>query len=267
MAKRRKVFETIAFVGDLHCGSYEGLWPEEEINGKSARYIATRYVNQCFDHFVKTIPDLDLLIFMGDIIDGRQRKSDSTGIYTSDLSEQTDGAIEVVRPLVKKAKKVIRIWGTPYHEGFHGALKAFDKEFDVGLVDQVLNLELTPGNILNVAHHPTGGAGIYKGTALDKEAVWSSVAEQEKKVPGARWIVRGHRHFWGMQETSNKVVIINPCFQLPNGWAKKANLWRFQPDLGAVLMRSEKTHPFGYRFTPYLYDVPMPKVYKPEDIK
>jgi hypothetical protein len=266
--KRRPRLEKIAFVGDIHCGSFEGLWPEEDIgNLKSARYISTRYLNSCFKHLVDNWPDLDLLVLMGDLIDGQQRKSESTGIYTADLGEQVDGAIKVLEPLIKKSRSVTRVWGTPYHEGYHNILGKFDKTYDVKLVKQVLNIELLDGAILNVAHHPSGESAMYRGTQLDKEAIWSSVAAQEGKISsGTRWIVRAHRHFYGHQETAKKAVLCVPCFQMPTAHAIKKNYFRFQPDIGAVIMSADETHPFGYRFTPYLFDIPMPKVYCPGEL-
>jgi hypothetical protein len=267
LMNKRSKFEKIGFIGDIHCGSYEGLWPKDLVPSKHNRYTSTRYLNECFDHLVNSWPDLDLLVLMGDLVDGQQHKSQGTGLYTTDLSEQTEGAIEVIRPLAKKAKAIIRVWGTPYHEGFQGTLKRFDKEFDVKVVKQVLNIRLRPDSVLNVAHHPSGNSAFYRGTQLDREAVWAAVAMQERKIPqNIRWIVRAHMHFYGYQETNSRAVAVVPCFQMPTAHAIKTNYFRFQPDIGAMIMHADDTHPFGYRMTPHLYDVPTPKVYDPEEI-
>lgn len=251
--------KNIGFIGDTHCGSHWGLWPKDDLPGNRKKYKGVRYLNECFDDLVGKWPELDLLILMGDLVDGKQRKSSGTGLFTTKMSEQVEGAIEVFKPLIKKCKKVIRVTGTPYHEEFDGCLKDFDKEFNIKTAEQVLDLNLN-GNILNVAHHPASGSTLYYGTAVDKESLWSTVSCAEKNTPQARWIVRAHKHNWIFQETRFKTVCITPCFELPTPHAIKQNYWRFQPTLGGVLMHQDSTHDSGYRFTGTFYDVPLPQV-------
>jgi hypothetical protein len=253
------MIRNIGFVGDIHCGSHWGLWPVESLPENKNRFKGVRYLNECFTHLVNNWPELDLLVLTGDLIDGKQRKSTGCGIFTSKLCEQVEGAIEILRPLIKKSKRVVRVYGTPYHEDFDDILSALDKEFDIKTKDQVLNIKLNDG-ILNVAHHPASGSALYHGTAVDKESLWSTVAAAERNVPNARWIVRAHKHNYMVQETRFKSVCICPCFELPTPHAVKVNYWRFQPSIGGVLMSKDNQHPFGYRFIPQLYDVPQPRV-------
>ena len=258
--------QRIGFIGDLHCGSHYGLWPEDDIPGsKSKKFKGVRYLANCYKDMLEKWPDLDILVLMGDLVDGKQRKSSSCGIFTANMDEQVEGAIDVLRPLCNKAKKIIRVTGTPYHEEFDNCLKALDKEFGIKKSAQVINLDLN-GNILNVAHHPASGSTLYYGTAVDKESLWSTVATAERNVPNARWIVRAHKHNWIFQETRFKTTCITPCFELPTPHAIKTNYWRFQPSIGGLLMQADKTHDSGYRFTASLYDVPMPDVISVSDL-
>lgn len=252
--------KTICFLGDTHYGGKTALWPESNLPADVKKYAGTRYLNKCLDHFIESTPDtIDLLVLMGDLIDGKQRKSDGVGVFTADLGEQVDGAIEGLRPLLLKSKRICRVWGTPYHEEFHNALAAFDREFDIKTVDQVLDIDID-GQILNVAHHPSSGAVLYQGTAVDKEALWSSIAAYEKSVPDARWIIRAHKHNYIMQETRFRTVAITPCWQLPTAHAKKQNYFRFQPSIGGLLMLKDEMHTNGYAFRPVLYDLPPHKI-------
>jgi hypothetical protein len=258
--------KAIGFLGDIHCGSHHGLWPLDDLPGgkRGSKYKGVRYLNSCYANMIDQWPDLDILILMGDLIDGKQRKSNSTGLFTAQLGDQVKGAIEVLTPLSKKAKKIIRVKGTPYHEEFEGALNDLDSQLGINLTDHVLNLNIND-HILNVAHHPVGGSSLYLGTSVDKENIWSSVAAIEKSVPNIRWIFRGHKHTFIHQETVFKQVCLVPCFELPTPYAIKNNYWRFQPIIGGVLLMRDDSeilpHPTGYRVVPTTFELPDPVIH------
>lgn len=248
---------TIGFCGDVHCGSVVGLWPVDDLPAK--KFVGIRYLMDCYEDMVRWMPPLDLLVLTGDLIDGKQYKSSGVGVLTTDVGEQADAAAKVLKKLASKAKRIYRVWGTPYHETHDAVLKIVDEALKVHLTQQVINLEL-PTGILNLAHHPAGGASIYQGTVVDREALWSEIAAYEGKVPDPRFIIRGHKHTYFLQETATRTICLLPCWQLPTAWAVKQNLWRFQPSLGAVLMKSDSEHPSGYKFLPKLYPMPTEEV-------
>ena len=261
MAKKKKnQTNRIAFVGDTHVGSYWGLWHDLP---KAKRWNTARYLMQCFEHMIDDIGEVDLLVLTGDIIDGAQRKSASTGVHTASMGEQVDAAIEIFRPLVAKAKKTVRVTGTPYHEDFHGALNAFDAALGVSRTAQILDIDLG-GRLLNVAHHPSGGSSLYKGTKLDQQALFARVAAANDKINQPTWIVRGHLHEYAYQEDQKGAVCLCPCFKLQDPHAAKINYWRFQPGLGAVVMERDEAHHLGYSFRLHDYAVPLPISYSVE---
>lgn len=251
---------TVAFVGDTHCGSHVGLWPVSELPADTSRHIGCRYLMQCWEHFVKTCPPLDLLVLMGDMIDGKQHKSSGTGLFTTDLGEQAEGCVNILKPLVAKSKQVIRVWGTAYHESFDNVLGIIDKAFNVAKVAQVINLKLGD-HVLNIAHHPASGAAIYQGTVADRETLWSKLAAYDKKLPDCRWMVRAHKHNYYLWDVAGRTMVGMPCWQLATAHAIKVNLWRFQPTLGAMLMVADEQEDGGYRFKPRLYDSPPGEVF------
>lgn len=255
--KRKDGPQTIGFVGDIHCGSHVGLWPLDDL--PAGKFIGCRYLHGQFSEMVQSWPELDLLVLMGDLIDGKQQKSSGVGVFTTDLGEQAEAAVTILKPLAKKAKRIMRVWGTPYHESYDSILKIVDKSLNVEHVEQVIDLELPTGT-LNLAHHPASGTALYQGTVVDREALWSQLAAYERKVPDARWIVRAHKHNFFLQETQNRTIVILPAWQLPTAWAVKVNYWRFQPSLGGVLMVADQQHHSGYRFVPYLYEMPIKEV-------
>jgi hypothetical protein len=261
-----KTPQIIGFVGDTHVGSHWGLYPESKLPGHPGSWLGVRYLNQCFSHMVNAFPDLDLLVLQGDLIDGHQSKSESTGVFSSKLGDQVEAAIEVLEPLAKKAKTIIRVDGTPYHEGFNNALLALDYALGVKKTEQVFDIELLPGSILNCAHHPTGGSALYYGTKVDRDSLLAKVAASDCKVPLPRWIVRSHLHTMILQVTEHVTTVQLPCFQLITAYAKKSNYWRWQPTIGGMIMRADQEDPSGYKFIPHLYAVPLPRVLSGGDL-
>lgn len=259
---------TIGFLGDLHVGSYQGLYPIEQLPADKKTHLGPRYLMQCWYHLIDHWPQLDILFLMGDLIDGKQPKSRGVGIFTGDLGEQTDRCIEVLEPAIRqlRPKKIMRVWGTPYHEEFDNNLAALDKHFGVEVTRQVIDYSLGEHN-LNVAHHPASGAAIYQGTVADREVLWSKVATIDKKTPPCRWIVRAHKHNYYHWSDDFRTMVGMPCWQLPTGHAVKTNYWRFQPSIGGVLMVADKADDSGYRFLRTKYDLPPFQVLRWKDAR
>ena len=257
--------EYIAFVGDIHAGSYWGLNPSGRLPCGN-RAIGPKYLLHCWDELWKWMPaKLDALYLMGDLIDGDQRKSHSTGLFTADISEQAEYAEELLKGPCKRAAVVRRAKGTPYHESHVNILAALDKELKVKQTAWMLDNKLG-SHILNVAHHPSGGSALYMGTKVDKEALWSSIAAARGKVHRPRWIVRAHLHEYMNQDTEDCTVVINPAFKLISPYEIKQNYWRWQPTLGACLMRRDSMHPSGYSFIAKTFPLPITALADLEDV-
>lgn len=246
--------DNIVFLGDTHAGSKFAPWPEEWLPSDPARYPGVRYLNRTLAAAYDALPaTIDLLVLTGDLIDGPQRKSASTGIFTTSLGEQVEAATEILRPVTSRARVVMRVDGTPYHEEFHNALAALDEALGVSLRRQIIDIDLA-GEILNVAHHPTGGSVLYKGTGVDRELLWAELAAARGKVNRPRWVVRAHKHSFLRLEDTHSTGISLPCWQHQTPHAAKQAYWRFQPDLGVVWFTRDDDEPGGYRVRHKLFD-------------
>lgn len=71
-----------------------------------------------------------------------------------------------------------------------------------------------------------------------------------------RWIVRAHRHFYSLLDDEDLTIVQNPCWQLPTPYATKGNHWKWQPDIGGVLMVRDEEEDSNYRFRRTLYATP-----------
>lgn len=82
MARRRSP-ETIAFVGDIHAGSWWGLWPRDLLPERG--FVGVRYLLDCWEDLLRRWPRrIDLLILSGDqavvhLLGGELRAADLLG--------------------------------------------------------------------------------------------------------------------------------------------------------------------------------------------
>lgn len=261
------MIKRIGLFGDLHAGSWSAPWPIADLPSDEARHSAVRYLTECLGHFVENCPKLDVLILNGDLIDGAQRKQGGMGLFAVSLGDQVKGAIELLRPLAKKAKRIIRITGTPYHDDGNDPLYALDLALGVERCTQVLDLVLGEHEgqrgIMNVAHHPEGGSTLYPGTKNSREIRHAILAQFGGKVPqGVKWIVRSHLHHFAHHIESGIRYLAVPCWQLPTPYATKGAHWKWQPDIGAIVLEhdGEGMDPWRYRIRHFDYDLPAREV-------
>jgi hypothetical protein len=266
MPKQRQP-KTIGILADLHCGSRWGLLGPESEYGK--QNPGQRYLWDCWCALAKAWPRLDLLILNGDLIDGKQYRSKGTGVVTADMGEQAEIAEECLAYLIDRVKprKIVRTEGTPYHEGFDGALKDLDKEFGIVYrkmsraqkerrVGIVHDIELADGVVLNTKHQPEGSAALYMGTVQDRETLWATITEMKQGLPRADFIVRSHLHTHTRFYGCGKEHVLTPCFQLQSAYAKHRRYYRWHPTVGALLMLYTPIHDHKYIITKQTFPLP-----------
>lgn len=250
----------VAVVADLHCGSRWGLRYKPNASDPYTS-PADLWLWDCWTRLINIWPEVDLLILNGDLIDGSQRKSEGTSTLTTCIDEQVDIAINCLRPLVNKAKKVIRMRGTGYHETLHGNLSTLDREFgikrpsgDKSLVRDIY-LDGTPDSpdnekvVLNVKHNPEGSRTLYLGTTLDRETRWATLAEAAHAMPKADFIVRSHIHFASefTDHAQGKTIITTPCFCRQQPYALEKRYYGWKPVIGGLLMERDDLCTKGWK--------------------
>lgn len=259
-------------MSDLHAGSRVSPWPdtagaEAMCLPDGSRFAGVRYMTECWNHFAENMPKVDLLVLNGDIIEGDQYRDKSRKLVAVSPAEQVQAAIELLAPVVGKAKEAIRVTGTEYHDGRDDPLSTLDEHFKIEEHEQMFDLELRGEKVLNVAHHPHGGAVMYKGTKMEKEYLSSVVSWAEGHTRKPTWIVRSHLHVDREYRVSDQaVVVICRCWQLPTAWATKKNHYGWQPDLGALFMTIDDDKedafrtPHGWKFGHMTYETPKSSV-------
>lgn len=265
--KCEKYPTSIGIQADLHCGSQWGImppkWTPPKRGGPVHANIGQQWMWKWWIWQAKAWRDvlggdLDLLVLNADIIDGKQPKAKSTGLITPDLIEQADIAYHVVSAFcdIAKPKKVVRTTGTAYHEPADNPLGIFDEKMGIKTADDEIALDLGDGRAMHVQHNPGSGAVLYKGTAADREILWSIIAEALKKAPSSTHIIRSHVHYGHIMMTHGKTFVLTPCWQLQSRFARKRNRYRWTPDLGGVLLRKDESCYGG--FSVHMRDIPLP---------
>jgi hypothetical protein len=236
----------IGFIGDLHALSRYALVPPRfrpQADRPTSRFYG--YVWECWEHFCKHCPPLDTLVVNGDSLEGETPTQRSPNdALTDSILDQADAAVDILKMIRPKVKRLWLLRGTPFHDQKHfEALELIGEKVkaepwtDRRRTGEVLDLKWQ-GFGFNISHHQTGG-WLYLAGGADRMALMACAAEAQGKTLKADVIVRSHLHQKRIVQAHSKWVILLPGWKLPNPYAvQKMEYMRAMEscDLGAVLM-------------------------------
>lgn len=212
----------IGLISDMHCGHLFGLThPAYQIKKPRTPTEAREFPNlallseaqsemwNTYRKFVAPFKGVDLLICVGDSIDGKGRKSGGTEQITTNLNLQIDMAEKVAN--LWDAKEEFYIVGTPYHTGK-------EEDWEQVLVEKrklKTKASFAEQNIFEIkdndtgkvfkihAKHQVGGSGTPYGQAsqTDKERVNFMIADYLNDWGHIDLFVRGHVHKYSYVES------------------------------------------------------------------
>jgi hypothetical protein len=196
--KTRHKQRRILWISDTHCGHVCGLTPPEwwdAIPAGKLRDIARRGWEWYLD-FLKRGGPYDLLVHVGDGIDGRGLRSDGREVIA-----QPEDQCEMLLSVIGAARcdRIAIVEGTPYHtsDGAQWESVAASRLRDRGnTVDFGERLTITVNGRIFDARHKVGGSQAPTGgdAALRSEIVRSAEWSAEYGYPVPHEIVRGHVH-------------------------------------------------------------------------
>ncbi len=251
----------IGFVSDLHFLSRYGLMPPDWRQARDPLRPIQEYLWACFRDFTTSVPPLDALLIVGDVVEGtKQLRGEPRGSASDDETDQLDACEEGLVPLCKKAKQVYLVAGTPFHDATGGRIEALGDRLKAACPNttikrwagrryggQVLNLQWR-GLTINASHHNTRG-WMWLGGAASRMAVLSAAAEAVRKLPRADIIVRADLHTHLKMETLGKWVVFLPGWTMPNPHAiKRMEAIRayLATDIGGAVMTVEEDGTIGW---------------------
>lgn len=190
-------YKRIVALADLHDGHEYGLTPPAWF--RDASTDAGKFERALWSWFTDTLDALkpiDILLGVGDMIDGKGEKSGGVEQITTDRLEQAEMAAQAIA--YAQAPVIRLFYGTKYHVGK-------DEDFEKTLVDKLKPADVTiQGHGFFVINnrtfdvkHKVGGSSIPHGrmTPLAKAALWNKMWAAEGRQPKCEIFLRAHVHY------------------------------------------------------------------------
>jgi len=215
MVKKKKK-KRVVVISDLHCGHRIGLTPPDYAPRNTTKWYAPgRALWREYKRMIKERKGhgpIDLLLVMGDGIDGRGKKSGSTELIQTDLGVQCKMAAACINEW--DAKEVVMVFGTAYHVGS----KEDNEETIAGLVGarKIGGQEwVQVDDVMFDLKHFVGGSGIPHGagTPLAKEWLWNLVWNIRGEQPKTDIFLRGHQHAFNYVGNDSFLAMTLPALQ------------------------------------------------------
>lgn len=246
----------IAMVADTHVGSRYSLFPDNYVAEDGSQLSAQRnkgmltLLSYWYDFIdICNTWGVDTVILNGDMIHGTHRKEFGRDMLTTNLDEQKEACVDLLKPLCKD--RIIHTFtGSPYHDSldsrrhrdlardlngvakksvYHGHLANIRLQGQEGLADTE--------RILNVAHG-VSGASIYRTMVMDREGLFEAAAYglgDLDFLPDV--IVRAHWHTFIHIHLPKQHLIQLPCWAAWWPWKGSIVLYgKKQPHVGGVIL-------------------------------
>ena len=174
-------------ISDLHIGSVFGIFPKAYKTRHQNEIQLNPLQLELWDKWElmkeEIADDYDYIFLLGDLIDGLNRKGANRERIISNLNEQTDATLKLLRPLCKR-KEVIGITSTPYHNSADYEVdRSICKALKGHFLGSIANIRIKNTNkVINIAHG-AGASPIYAGTKASKDILLALSSEQLKKTP------------------------------------------------------------------------------------
>lgn len=245
----------ILVVSDLHLGSRYAVMPRKwggYTANKTQRKILKKWREMC----KREKPDL--VVVNGDAVDGKQKASSGKELWTTDLDEQIDAAVELVKQI--NCNQFLVTYGSSYHTDLNlNADQVFAKRLGAEKAGWELNVK-TENGTLHFSHQisVSSSAWQYRTTPLAKELVASLL--HDDVLPKYKVIVRSHAHYFCAVSFSNNFAVVTPCWQTRTPYMVRKGLGLI-PKLGYVVLSSDGE---DWMLRAETFDMPKPEVVKIE---
>lgn len=225
----------------MHVGHRLGLCPPKWAMAQGGIYHPTDGqlgLLECWQKVASEWSGPDIMVVVGDAIDGQGSKTKGTEQWTTDLYDQLMAASELIR--MWRPKRIYLINGTGYHVDAGGRpLEA--------LLGDILGAEIigpnrmrsaeelflrAGGKTFHFSHHIMVGTGWYKTTALAREMVFALLNESHKHRVDV--VVRAHVHYHVTVGFTRQLGVILPCWQLQTRYMLRRSAFGMLPDIGAI---------------------------------
>ena len=230
-------------ISDLHSGSEVAPIPPGFVTEKGLPVGQTSISKEVTDAYISlaTKPKWhrpDVLIDLGESIDGKNRKSAGVGVWSPSIRDQIKCASEFLKMYDSKLYYVLD--ASAYHEDVEGIpasewvardLNAFPMGPGTMRISERMIIEEF-GFRMHLAHHvPVSQSDWYFTTPMAKEGIRLQLSEHDIGKIDA--ILRGHVHRWFGAEFRSQHLLQCPAWKLPDKYLFRST-GEPRTDIGAL---------------------------------
>lgn len=202
----------VVAISDLHCGHRIGLTPPDYAPRNTSKWhTAQRALWKEYCRMVKAYSPVDVLLVLGDVIDGRGEKSGSSELITTDIQVQCNMAADCIN--MWNAPEICMVFGTAYHTG--------SVQNNEESVAEKVNANKIGGqewvkvdNVTFDLKHFVGNTSTpYGMNPVSKDWVWNLVWNIRGEQPLSNIFLRGHVHNFSHVGNDSYLGITLPALQ------------------------------------------------------
>ena len=237
---------TMVVIADTHCGSRAAICMPDNAQKDGGSYRAGSAQRALYEAWAGLAGEWhkpDILLHVGDAIEGQARKESGVGCWSTGLDDQLKCAALLIKEFDAKKKYIIE--GTGYHvdaggkslEHWLGEMIGAEKIGSGNSMHAADELLLKVGKLLfHASHHISVGSGWYKTTPIAKEMVMGLLNASSKLPKGENVDVflRAHVHTFCGVEFDRQRGFLVPCWQLQTKYMRKKSAFGMMPTIGAL---------------------------------
>jgi hypothetical protein len=223
---------SVVVVSDLHVGGRFALFPRGFRTSNDVLWPLNRgqdYLLECWENALARLPsEIDVLVFNGDIVEGRNKFVMGLNIIEPDPLWQVRAAAQVTEPLVRRARQIRCTQGSCYHVGKGGAYSELFAE-RVGAKPRQGHYVIPwwrfwfHGVYFDFAHRQSVMFR-YRSTAMEREIEFfiTRIGKKNKAPPRHVVITRSHTHvgFKAWWDSNTRVSVSTPSMKLQDIYAQ-----------------------------------------------
>jgi len=193
----------VVAIADLHCGHRAGLTPPQwQLNPDNEHDAKWQRIQQeqweWYRKKITSLRPIDLLLVVGDCVDGEGARANSRDVIRRKRTEQVDMAITCLQ--LAKAEKISMVYGTRYHvaDWEEDICSAFGDKAKIGAHDWPEVVCADGPNVIFDIKHFIGKSQVPYGraTAISRARMWNALWAERKLQPSAHVILRAHVHYF-----------------------------------------------------------------------
>ena len=240
----------IGIIADVHAGSRYAVFPEDFVTkeGNELRINeGQRQILNSWNDFVSKLKsrNINALFLLGDMVQGKNPKEFGIDLMTPDLDEQKSAVYELLSPFEKDIREgkitLAVVSGSGYHEAGDTRIHKDITNYLTGIQDApsfyglVANLQIR-SKILNI-QHGSSNAYMYRSSIMEREEIFTRVAEAEGRLPHIDAYIKGHWHRFEVLKTAHMLMLQVPGWSAFIPWRGAMKGYaRFQPDIGGCVL-------------------------------